>query len=127
LRIQIWPKNKLSTTSGGRNNPTLPWRFVPSSNIGGDISEQNYLKDTISLIKIFKNYVTKQMEILGELISKPSNVLQTNALVAWSPLLTGGLRANKKLPQFGVGKFKSNIWYFYCIDHFGAVTINFVE
>jgi hypothetical protein len=50
------------------------WKFVHSSNIdiGGDIRDQNYLKDTISLIKmtyhtyhshskIFKNYDTKPM------------------------------------------------------------------
>jgi hypothetical protein len=44
------------------------WKFVCSSYIGGDISVQNYLEDTISLnklrhshSKIFKNYITKSM------------------------------------------------------------------
>lgn len=62
------------------------------------------------------------MKIFKELISQPSDVLKANPMIASSPPLTKGLDANKKwklqrpfpkykLPKFGGGKFKANVWY----------------
>ena len=93
---------------------TCAWKLVCSSNIGGDISDQNYLEITISLIKMtyhtyhshsnfFKNYFTKPMKILRELITQASDLLQSNPIVACSPSLNGGLHANKKNEIWSAG------------------------
>ena len=52
VKIQRWSKNKLIYEKLRQKNPSFAWKFVHSSNIGGDISNQIYLKDTFLLIKM---------------------------------------------------------------------------
>jgi hypothetical protein len=82
---------------------TCAWKLVRSSNIGGDISDQNYLEKTVSLNTMTSfsllNFQKLRHETdvnFGGAYIISAGVLYANPMVAWSPPLTGGLHANKK-------------------------------
>ena len=79
---------------------TCDWKFVRSSYIGGDISDQHYLEETVSLNKltswVFSKITSRNRCKFWGSIAQPYHVLRANPMVASGPSLTRGPDANKK-------------------------------